>query len=33
MLQYLLSQHGIAFLDTEGFASLPHYLMERGEVI
>ena len=27
MLQYLLAKHGIAFLEPEGFASLPHYLM------
>src|ERR1700704_920088 len=33
MLQYLLAQHGIAFLEPEVFASLPHYLMERGAVI
>ena len=33
MLQYLLAQHGIAFIEPEGFASLPHYLMERGAVI
>src|SRR3954465_8755550 len=33
MLQYLLVQHGIAFLEPEGFPSLPHYLMERGAVI
>src|SRR5256714_7633834 len=33
MLQYLLAQHGIAFLEPEGFASPPHYLMERGAVI
>jgi molybdenum storage protein len=33
MLQYLLASHGIAFLEPEGFASLPHYLMERGAVI
>jgi len=33
MLQYLLAQHGVAFLEPEGFASLPHYLMERGAVI
>src|SRR5436189_1690109 len=33
MLQYLLAQHGIAFVEPEGFASLPHYLMERGAVI
>jgi molybdenum storage protein len=33
MLQYLLANHGIAFLEPEGFASVPHYLMERGAVI
>jgi molybdenum storage protein len=33
MLQYLLAQHGIAFVEPEGFASLPHYLMERGAVV
>jgi molybdenum storage protein len=33
MLQYLLASHGIAFLEPEGFASVPHYLMERGAVI
>src|SRR5438309_2593271 len=33
MLQYLLAEHGIAFIEPEGFASLPHYLMERGAVI
>ena len=33
MLQYLLAKHGIAFLEPEGFAALPHYLMERGAVI
>jgi molybdenum storage protein len=33
MLQYLLAQHGIAFIEPEGFAALPHYLMERGAVI
>src|SRR3954463_8864295 len=33
MLQYLLARHGIAFLEPEGFPSLPHYLMERGAVI
>jgi molybdenum storage protein len=33
MLQYLLAKHGIAFLEPEGFASLPHYLTERGAVI
>src|SRR5262244_3947545 len=29
LLQYLLAQHGIAFIEPEGFASLPHYLMEH----
>lgn len=33
MLQYLLAKHGIAFIEPEGFPSLPHYLMERGAVI
>src|SRR3982751_3472157 len=33
MLQYMLAQHGIAFLEPEGFPSLPYYLMERGAVI
>jgi molybdenum storage protein len=33
MLHYLLARHGIAFLEPEGFSSLPHYLMERGAVI
>src|ERR1700739_1298551 len=33
MLQYLLARHGIAFLEPEGFACPPHYLMERGAVI
>jgi molybdenum storage protein len=33
MLQYLLAKHGIAFLEPEGFPSLPHFLMERGAVI
>jgi molybdenum storage protein len=33
MLHYLMARHGIAFLEPEGFASLPHYLMERGAVI
>ena len=33
MLQYLLAKHGIAFLEPEGFAALPHYLVERGAVI
>src|ERR1700733_661075 len=33
MLHYMLPSHGIAFLEPEGFASVPHYLMERGAVI
>src|SRR5262252_4580680 len=33
LLQYLLARHGIPFIEPEGFASLPHYLMERGAVI
>jgi molybdenum storage protein len=33
MLQYLLARYGIAFLEPEGFASVAHYLMERGAVI
>jgi molybdenum storage protein len=33
MLHYLLAQHGIAFVEPEGFSSLPHYLIERGAVI
>src|SRR3954468_20675310 len=33
MLHYLMARHGIAFLEPEGFASLPHYLLERGAVI
>ena len=33
MLHYLMARHGIAFLEPEGFPSLPHYLMERGAVI
>jgi molybdenum storage protein len=33
MLQYLLAKHGVAFLEPQEFASLPHYLMERGAVI
>src|ERR1044072_5927279 len=33
MLHYLMAKHGITFLEPEGFASLPHYLMERGAVI
>src|SRR5512140_2153946 len=30
MLHYLLARNGIPFIEPEGFASLPHYLMERG---
>src|SRR6266404_3254381 len=33
MLHYLMAKHGVAFLEPEGFASLAHYLMERGAVI
>jgi molybdenum storage protein len=33
MLHYLMAKHGVAFLEPEGFASLPHYLIERGAVI
>src|SRR5690242_14590186 len=33
MLHYLLAQHGIPFIEPEGFSTLPHYLMERGAVI
>lgn len=33
MLHYLMAKHGIAFLEPEGFASLPHYLLERCAVI
>src|SRR6266403_1107459 len=33
MLQYLLAKPRIAFLEPQEFASLPHYLMERGAVI
>lgn len=33
MLHYLLAQHGIPFIEPEGFSVLPHYLMERGAVI
>jgi molybdenum storage protein len=33
MLQFLLAKHGVAFLEPEAFASLPHYLMERGAVV
>src|SRR5215813_2543936 len=33
MLHYLLAQHGIPFIEPEGFNTMPHYLMERGAVI
>lgn len=33
MLHYLMAQHGIPFIEPEGFSTLPHYLMERGAVI
>ena len=33
MLHYLLAQHGIPFIEPEGFGTLPHYLMERGAVV
>jgi molybdenum storage protein len=33
MLHYLLAQHGIPFIEPEGFNTLPHYLMERHAVI
>jgi molybdenum storage protein len=33
MLHYLLAQHGIPFVEPEGFGTLPHYLMERNAVI
>src|SRR5271166_4737618 len=33
MLHYLLAQHGIPFIEPEGFGTLPHYLMERNAVI
>ncbi len=33
MLHYLLARHGIPFVDPEGFATLPHYLMERNAVV
>lgn len=33
MLHYLLAQHGIPFVEPEGFSTLPHYLMERGAVV
>src|SRR5712671_1816572 len=33
MLHYLLAQHGIPFIEPEGFGTLPHYLMERSAVV
>jgi molybdenum storage protein len=33
MLHYLLAQHGIPFIEPEGFSTLPHYLMDRNAVI
>jgi molybdenum storage protein len=33
MLHYLLAQHGIPFIEPEGFSVLPHYLMERHAVV
>ena len=33
MLHYLLAQHGVPFIEPEGFSTLPHYLMERNAVI
>jgi molybdenum storage protein len=33
MLHYLLAQHGIPFIEPEGFSTLPHYLMERNAVV
>ena len=33
MLHYLLAQHGIPFIEPEGFSTLPHYLMERHAVV
>ena len=33
MLQFLLAQHGIAFLEPEGLGSLAHYLIEREAVV
>jgi len=33
MLHFLLAQHGIPFVEPEGFGTLPHYLMERNAVI
>jgi molybdenum storage protein len=33
VLHYLLAQHGIPFIEPEGFSTLPHYLMERNAVV
>src|SRR5436305_3194241 len=33
MLHYLLAKHGIAFIEPEGFSTLPHYLMERNAIV
>src|SRR2546429_4248088 len=33
MLHYLMAQHGIPFIEPEGFSIVPHYLMERGAVV
>ena len=33
MLHYLLARYGIPFVEPEGFATLPHYLMERNAVV
>lgn len=33
MLHYLLAQHGIPFIEPEGFNTMPHYLMERSAII
>lgn len=33
MLHYLLAQHGIPFVEPEGFGTLPHYLLERHAVV
>jgi molybdenum storage protein len=33
MLHYLMAQHGIPFVEPEGFGTLPHYLMDRHAVI
>ena len=33
MLHYLLAQHGIPFVEPEGFGTLPHYLMAWNAVV